>query len=125
MSAIDDLHELEAIQEAAWEALKASAPAEHAAHCEAVGSRADTPTILAARDAFYRSGSPEAIAYSDAVHAVIAAQQALTDEEFDSMAPRCERCDDNGVITVVVAGPDYFGNYDTDEIECPDCGDES
>ena len=39
------------------------------------------------------------------------------------MNARCERCDDNGVITVAVAGPDYWGNYDTDEILCPECND--
>ena len=86
MDGITKLKYREAIQEAAWEALKASAPVEHAAHCKAVGSRADTATILAARDAFYRSGSAEAVAYSLAVRAVIDAQLALTDEEFASLA---------------------------------------
>jgi len=34
----------------------------------------------------------------------------------------CERCDDNGEITVTVGDqPDYFGNWDSVEIPCPDC----
>jgi len=37
----------------------------------------------------------------------------------------CTRCHGNEVITVAVDGPDYWGNYDTDEVACPECqGDE-
>ena len=36
-------------------------------------------------------------------------------------AQPCARCDGNEVITVAVGGPDYFGNYDTDEVACPEC----
>ena len=33
----------------------------------------------------------------------------------------CDTCDGEGVVTVQVAGPDYFGNYDHDEVECATC----
>jgi len=34
----------------------------------------------------------------------------------------CPRCDDNGYIEVAVGDrPDYFGNWDTNEVRCPDC----
>jgi len=36
----------------------------------------------------------------------------------------CTRCDGNGVITVGSDRPDYWGNYDTDEVACPECQEE-
>lgn len=33
----------------------------------------------------------------------------------------CLTCVGNGVVTIAVGGPDSFGNYDTDEILCPEC----
>lgn len=34
----------------------------------------------------------------------------------------CPTCDSLGVVPVVQAGPDVFGNYDVDDAPCPQCG---
>ena len=34
--------------------------------------------------------------------------------------PTCPRCEDHGIVTVADGGPDRYGNYDTDEIMCPE-----
>lgn len=35
----------------------------------------------------------------------------------------CPRCEDNAEIEVSVGEPDYFGNWDTVTVPCPDCTD--
>lgn len=33
----------------------------------------------------------------------------------------CPRCEGAGVIIMLIEGPDLFGNYDGEEVYCPDC----
>ena len=89
MNAIDAVHAAEAVQEAAWEALKAAAPVEHAAHCAAVGRIDGSPESIdaakAALDAFHVAAPVEAAAYFAAVNVAMQLVDDLDDETFDSL----------------------------------------
>lgn len=49
------------------------------------------------------------------------AADAIDPEHLELEEGVCLTCLGNGVITIVVGGPDSFGNFDADEIVCPEC----